>query len=308
MSPAAGDRRGGVVAVGLLAALFVTTAVIARQESPYPPGRQDGQRYEVEAMVLENRDHAAQLCAGGVLTSLPPRCGGVPVEPWSWNDVEGEESLGGTTWGSVRLVGTFDGRVFHPTARPERPHPDPKPDPPLQSPCPAPGGGWTVVDPTKVRDDDAYAVMRDADRQPDVAGAWFTWPNGQPTKPAAGTPSGHPAVLEVEPAPSYDQAVVNLAFTGDLGRHQRDARARWGGGLCVTALPRTRLALTAVAKDITTTDAAAAGIHLLSWAVDEVADVVEVDVLIADERTQGWFEQRYGPGLVRLVGRLRPVD
>lgn len=288
-----GDRRGGPVAVGLLMALFAATGVLARQGPPYPPPQQSGQRYEADAIVLENRDHGPQLCAGPILTSLPPQCGGVPVAPWRWSYVDGEESLGGTTWVGVRLVGTFDGRVFHPTARPARPAPgsEPPPQRPLVSPCPPPAGGWSVVNAAKVRDADAYEAMGHAVGQPDVAGAWFTWPNGQPTTD-----------------PSYDGAVVNLAFTGDLDRHQHEARARWGGALCVISRPRTRAALNSVSNDISDVDATAAGIHLLSWAADEVANDVQVDVLLADDRGQRWFDQRYGPGVVRLVGHLRPLS
>ena len=284
------DRRGGVVAVGLLLALFAATAVLARQGPPYPPAQEAGQRYEVDAVVLENRDHGPQLCAGLILTSLPPQCGGVPVAPWRWSYVDGEESLGGTTWVRVRLVGTFDGRVFHPTARPAAPGPGPPPEPPPVSPCPPPEGGWPVVDASKVGEADAYQTMTYADGQPDVAGVWFTWPKGQP-----------------DGNPSYRDAVVNLAFTGDLDRHEREARARWGGALCVTRLPRTRAALRSASNHISASDAESAGIHLLSWGVDEAANVVRVDVLLADHATQRWFDDRYGAGIVRLVGRLRPV-
>jgi hypothetical protein len=281
-----------MIGAALLLTLFAATAVLASGEISRPFTDPVGQRYEVDALVLENRSHGPELCAGLIATSLPPQCRGVPVQPWHWRQVDGEESLGGTTWAHVRLVGTFDGQVFHPTARPAPIGPRPPTEPPRSSPCPPPDGGWTVVDPSKSSEADARAAMRHADGQPDVAGAWFTWPKGEPTTPF----------------PAYAEAVVNLAFTGDHERHQRDARARWGGPLCVTTRPRTRAALNAAANDITTAGAAADGIHLLSWAVDEAANVVQVDVLLADDATQRWFEGRYGPGVVRLVGRLRPVS
>ena len=102
--------------------------------------------------------------------------------------------------------------------------------------------------------------------------------------------------------------MVNLAFTGNLDHHQQETRARWGGPLCVTPMARTRAALNSASNTISTSEATDAGIHLLSWAVDESANVVQVDVLLADQATQRWFDQRYGPGTVRLVGRLRPIN
>jgi hypothetical protein len=70
-------------------------------------------RYQADATVLENAQHGPELCLAGVLTSLPPQCGGVPVANWKWSAVAGVESRGGVTWADqVRVVGTFDGARF----------------------------------------------------------------------------------------------------------------------------------------------------------------------------------------------------
>jgi hypothetical protein len=83
-------------------------------------------RYEATTTVLESTDHGPQLCLGGVAESYPPQCGGPDVLGWDWNDVEGEESASGTTWGSYRVVGTWDGEALaltEPPSPPEGPGP-----------------------------------------------------------------------------------------------------------------------------------------------------------------------------------------
>ncbi|MCA1842226.1 MAG: hypothetical protein LC792_03365 [Actinobacteria bacterium] len=304
--------KGGLVGIGLLTALFAGTAVLAKS-SAGPPGsdaRNFGQRYAIDATVLETSNipgrrvgHGPQLCAGGIATSLPPQCGGFPVEPFRWADVVGKESLNGTTWAQVHLVGTFDGHAFHPTAPPSPPG-QPPPQPLPASPCAPPPGGWTVVDESKSTEPDLSAAFTYADSQPDIGASWGSWPKGLPeSKPSWPAPEG---------GPSHHDMVLNLAFTMDLDRHTREARARWGGALCVTQVARTRAELTRVSDDLFTADAqtqaAQHGVFLLGGGPDEPTNVVKVEVLIADEVAQRWVDNRYGPGTVVLEGRLRPIN
>jgi hypothetical protein len=291
-----GGGAAGAVCVALLAGLFAATAVLTRAAATGRPGsgsRDPAQRYEIDATILESREHGPQLCAGGIAESLPPQCGEFPVEPFSWDEVDDERSLDGTTWAELHLVGTFDGHAFHPTAAPMPPSPRPAPEAPASSPCRPPEGGWSVVDTSKITTDDSVAAAVYANAQPDVAGVWFSWPKGPPD---GKTP--------------YRDSVVNLAFTGDLDRHEREARARWGGPLCVTYLSRTKAELSRVEETLFQADAQAggAGVYLLGGGPDEPANVVRVEVLIADQAAQRWVDDRYGPGVVVLDGRLRPVD
>ena len=286
-------QRAGAVGVALLVALFVGTGVLARASATRPLSRDIRQRYQIDTLVIERGEQGPKLCAGLVMDSYPPQCGGFPVEPFHWSDIDHEEVSYGTKWADVHLVGTFDGRAFHPTARPSPPGArSVPPEPFAPSPCPPPEGGWVIVDHSKVANEDAFAAMAYADSEPDVAAAWFTWPKGSP-----------------EGTASYRDAVVNLAFTGDLDRHAREARARWGGPLCVTRLPHTRAQLTRISDDILNrrAQAARAGIHLLGWGPDEPANVVTADVLIADGVAERWFDDRYGRGLVVLRGQLQPI-
>jgi hypothetical protein len=53
-----------------------------------------------------------EACLGGVMTSLPPQCGGTPLVGWDWADHEGEhETQAGVRWGGLLLTGPYDGTL-----------------------------------------------------------------------------------------------------------------------------------------------------------------------------------------------------
>ncbi|MFC8682293.1 hypothetical protein ACFT30_12290 [Microbacterium ureisolvens] len=59
-----------------------------------------------------------QLCLGAVAESFPPQCSGIPLEGWTWDEVEGAESSGDVTWGAYAVRGTYDGETFTSTQPP----------------------------------------------------------------------------------------------------------------------------------------------------------------------------------------------
>ena len=63
-------------------------------------------------------DGEVELCLGPVLASYPPQCGGIPLEDWSWEGLEGSESSGSVRWGAYAVTGTFDGTVLTLTQNP----------------------------------------------------------------------------------------------------------------------------------------------------------------------------------------------
>jgi len=50
-----------------------------------------------------------QLCLGAVAESYPPQCTGIPLDDWTWEGVDGNESSGDTTWGAYAVYATYDG-------------------------------------------------------------------------------------------------------------------------------------------------------------------------------------------------------
>lgn len=80
---------------------------------PAPP---DGEVI-AQGTVLD-ADGEAQLCLGAVAESYPPQCAGLPITNWSWDDVEGSETSGTTTWGAYAVQGTYDGEEFTVTQPP----------------------------------------------------------------------------------------------------------------------------------------------------------------------------------------------
>lgn len=271
------------VAVALLLLAPACGSPVAPTSSASPAPTYDGgpgQRYRAVVTILESPDNGRpEICVGVIADSLPPQCGGIPLAPFSWADVEGEQSASGTTWAdSVRVVGTFDGTTFHLTEKAAAvPRPTPSPGPAFESPCPEPSEG----DPSMTSEPERDAAIAHARSQPDHAGVWL---------------SGR---------------VLNLAFTGDLERHEREARSSWGGPLCVTRLPRTYASLQRTSDRIVSDDerkaAEAAGVYVYSGGVREVENDVEVGVLIADDEVRRWFDSRYGAGVVHLSPMLEPV-
>lgn len=245
-------------------------------------------RYQATGTVLESPAHGPELCFA-VQESLPPQCGGLPLAGWDWAAVEGEEAAGGTTWGDYRVTGTYDGTTFTVT------------DPPvaataggggfsgLSTPCSEPHNGYLDREPARAtpeRLDQAIALARSHDN---LGGVWLDDPS-QP-RPDGSTRSGH--------------LVLNVSFTGDLEDRQAELEAAWGGFVCVSRAEHTLAELQAVQAEVTASPPA--GATVLSSAVSEPDNVVELTVVLATPQLQADLDARFGPGTVEVDGALRPV-
>ena len=179
-------------------------------------------RYQAAATVLQSRDRGPELCLGVVLDSFPPQCGGLPIPNWRWDQVEGEQTADGSTWGRYQLVGTYDGASFTvsradlapPASRPsaeERFKDEPKPA------CPEPEDGWAVPDPARRSERYLEPVTRAARAQPDFAGLWLSYL----------------APMGDNVAEDPGEFVLNVAFTGEL-RATRPSCGHGGVGGCAS--------------------------------------------------------------------------
>ena len=260
-------------------------------EEPAPgvSGPDPNQLYEVNTTVLEDRTHGPMLCLGGVLESLPPQCGNVPIASWDWQAVSGEERLSGATWGNYHVVGSYDGKTFTLTdVGPYEEDPSTSPtDPYFSSPCPEPPGGWSGLD--QATQEDARRAAAYARSQPDYVTSWVT---------------------HLEPAQAeYGPVILNAVFTGDRERHEAEMRKVWGGPLCVierdvpTAdeLARIRKEAEASLGDL--------GLEMLWSAGPGVKPIIEIGVVVDVEgKGQAALDARYGAGVVRLIPALKPAS
>lgn len=253
-------------------------------------------RFQVTATVLESPGQGPELCAGGVAESLPPQCGGPEIAGWDWDAVDAE-SASGTTWGEYTLTGTWDGARFtltEPAEPPVRPERSDAWETDFSTPCPEPEGGWRPVDPATATDAGLQAALALARESPDFAGAWIDQSYLDTLAPDASD-------TELEAvANDPKRLVLNLRFTRDLEAREQEVRAVWGGALCVSAAERTEAELRAIQEELSDVPG------FLGSGVTEGA--VQVSVLVARVATQRELDDRYGAGVVRLVGALRPID
>lgn len=214
-----------LVVLGLAAALAVRSddeddGVRTGEPDVVVPTPETPVRVTGATTVLESPDHGPEMCFGGIAESDPPQCGGLPLVGWDWDRVEGEESRLGTTWGTYRVTGDYDGERLVVTEPPvpddgSTPDPDAPPDPVFSTPCPEPPGGWVVRDPNRVTGDDRAAVQAAVDAEPDYGLLWI-----DRSIPVGGT--------------GNERGVLNVTFTGDLDRHRAEIEALWGGPVCVS--------------------------------------------------------------------------
>lgn len=221
-------------------------------------------------------------CVGAVAQSLPPQCGGVPVEPWDWDGVPGAQSEGGTAWvDAVRVVGTYDGDVFRPTEDPGEPplQGGPAIDVPADFPplCAA-----EVTDPGKTGDDAFQAVVTAADSLPTRSAFWMS----DTTKPPA-------------------EQVVNVIVAEDAAGATAELQALWGGGLCVVERPfvPTEADLAEVQERLPDV----LGVDVWGSWTDPTRGLVVAQVTVATDEVREAAEKEFGAGLVELSPALKPV-
>jgi hypothetical protein len=271
----------------LLSACGASTPPDAPAPAVPKPKPDPDQLYEANGMVLEDRTHGPMLCLGAVLESLPPQCGDVPIAGWDWQAVQGEETVGGTTWGSYHVVGKYDGETFTVTDVEPSENGLAETDPDFTSPCPEPPDGWPGLDQATQNDDTAaHAYARS---QPDYVTSWVT--HLQPEK------------LEFGPV------IVNVVFTGDAERHEEEIRKVWGGPLCVIErdVPSAR-ELARIRKEVEA-GLDELGLRMLWSDTSGVEPVIEIGVVVdVNGAAQSELDARYGPGVVRIVPALKPLS
>ena len=243
--------------------------------------------YETTATVLSSPAHGPMLCLGTILDSFPPQCGDVPITNWDWQRVEDEERARGTTWGRYRMVGTYDGESFTVTdVEPAEADDPPDDDYPITTPCDTPEGGWPVPDPSRDDDDDVIAANIAVRKDPEFAGLWV-----QHSLPGTATETGSLTLL-------------NVAFTGNLARHEEKIRQHWGGPLCMVEFERSFRELKRIQAELSDKKF---NIQSLWSDIDVRKNQVNIGVVVIDDFARKALDEHYGPDAVRAHPALRPV-
>jgi hypothetical protein len=273
---------------------------------PTVPAPDPAQLYEADATVLEQgegmgfRTHGPELCLGGVADSLPPQCGGVPIANWDWAAVDGEQSASGTTWGEFHVVGTYDGESFTvtkvgPVSYDEGSSRD------FTTSCAEPEGGWETLGSGFVSDEDFSAGAAVARSRPGFVTLWVDYVGDHsPEELDQLAQEGQP-VLQI----------MNVVVTDDVVAHEEAIRKHWEGPLCITRREgHTQKELQAIRAEAEQLIQERLGLELLwsSEGAPELGEAAEVGVVIdVDGAAQAALDERYGPGIVRLMPALTPV-
>jgi hypothetical protein len=278
----------------LVIACLAVSACGPTDDTPVVAGDQppSSTRYRVDAVtVLESPDHGPQLCQA-VAESYPPQCGGSDVVGWDWADVEGEETAGGTIWGTYQVTGTWDGSRLTLTERPAPPQAQElNGGVDLSTPCPEPAGGWQVADEATTTDEALGMAQERANSLPGFAGLWID----QSINPASG--QGNP---EEDAMNDPTKLILNVRFSQDLEGAEAALREVWGGALCVSPADRSLADLQAIQAEVSEADVTMSSIN-------QTANTVEVQVTVADPALQADYDARYGEGAVTVTGWLQPV-
>lgn len=116
----------------------------------------------------------------------------------------------------------------------------------------------------------------------------------------------HLSPADDEPA-ADDPLVLNVAFTGDVARHERELRQIWGGPLCVQQMEHTVAELRSIQGELSGGAANEFGLQVLWSSVLEHQQKVQVGVVSVTDAQRRDVAERYGEGLVELVPGLTPV-
>jgi hypothetical protein len=157
--------------------------------------------------------------------------------------------------------------------------------------CVEPEGGWELPDPARRSEPYLEPVDRVARAAPDFAGLWISYL----------APMGNNV------AEDPGEFVLNVAFTGDLARHQAELRPRWGGRLCVTRQQRSYRQLLGIQGELQGDVGAELGLRVLGTGIRESANAVTLMVVVLEERARAALDARYGTGAVQATAVLTPV-
>jgi hypothetical protein len=268
---------------------------VSPSTKPVAPTKVGPQRYEIDARVEQDHTHGPELCiyaSAGAVTPDSSDCAGPAITNWDWAQAPPKTRTRDTIQsisGEYHLVGTYDGKAFTLTQPPSPGH-EPRPtveDEP--APCPTPSGGWQSSNPARHGLTDFQALQGAAQGAPDFAGMWSSSTVG--TGPSDDFQHNH---------------VTVVAYTDNLAAHRAELAALWGGPVCVVQHTHTYAELQETMTRINN-DPGQLGLQILGDSPDEVHNAVRLEVIAATDATQRAIDRRFGPGLVKVSSRMKPI-
>lgn len=272
--------------------------------------------------VLENEDHGPEWCTGAKMVR-PPKCSGTPITNWSWDSIDFEESVDGTTWAEdVVLIGTWaDGKLTL-TQKPVADvdytgvRPNPLPDA-YASPAP----GCTAFCQTWAKRyfptwrtnsfEIAFAASNHPERKPgytqdgtphapaipEVVAAWST-----PLNPKTGA-----TVDNYADGDNYGVATVSVS--GDLESARKKIAKVYSGPLCVVPAQTTYSELKTIHDEIVDViENEPTLVHYQATSVGLRYGKIHLSVMFDDGTVQEFLDQKYGAGVVEVTSEsLRPL-
>jgi hypothetical protein len=148
-----------------------------------------------------------------------------------------------------------------------------------------------VPDPARRSERYLEPVARVARAAPDFAGLWLSYL----------APMGNNV------AEDPGEFVLNVAFTGDLERHESELGPRWGGRLCVTRQQRSYRQLLGIQRELQGGGGSDLGVRVLGTGIREAANAVSLMVVVLEERAREAIDARYGTGAVLATAVLTPI-
>lgn len=252
-------------------------------------------------VIVLDAGQGARLCVGMVLDSYPPQCGDVLLDGWDWSEhTAGVERAGSTTWGTFVVTGEYDpragvmrdvrGRAWMPTSTPAAPQEGAKTFD-FTAPCPAPVGGWAVIDDGSLGAEAIDAAVVAAGALPDASAVWVDTDTLRDASESD---------LDAT-APGTARTILVVRVTDDAGVAAARERIRdlWGGPLCVTAGGGSLIARAEIAAD--------PPVGMLGAGADDLNDVVDVSVIFDDGALQRAYDETYGADTVRVASALVPA-
>ena len=220
-----------------------STASAPATGTPSPPAPPSGDVIGAGTVMDTGKPTGPELCLGAVAESFPPQCSGVPIAGWDWATLgETYEESGTTRWGGYAVTGTYDGTTLTVT-RPPMSSALYDPAAPAQNPnltsCPAPDGGWAVVDADRVGFEDQDAVISAAVQLPGYAGSFVD---------QTGMGAGEQQAADDDAS----RSIVNVLVTKDVAGAETALREVWGGALCVARAMHTEQELLSVQEGLRT--------------------------------------------------------